>query len=136
MKALLVAKFVSLSAIVATCFGSAQAFATTAGVDATGASLVSTDADSLLSFASGEGFDSLGKESKVREFLSCFVANMDLPAQVYADCAISLVQTSVACKDGAMTEPCITAAFQVAQKCALPVKRAIDGAKVCLAEGK
>lgn len=134
MKAILVAKLVSVSAICAV--ASSSAFAADRHVDINDSTLVSTDADSLLSFAAGEGQEGFGKDDKVREFLTCFVSNMDLPAQVYADCAIKLVQAGVACEDGAMTESCITAGFQVAQKCALPVKRAIDGAKTCMAEGK
>jgi hypothetical protein len=138
MKAILVAKLVSVSAIgvAAAALASAPAFAAATTADHTDSSLVSTDADSLLSFAVSQGQESFGQEDNVREFLTCFVANMDLPAQVYADCAIKLVQAGVACKDGAMNESCITAGFQVAQKCALPVKRAIDGAKTCMAEGK
>jgi hypothetical protein len=138
MKAILVAKLVSVSVISlgAAAVASAPAFAASTTADHNDSSLVSTDADSLLSFAAGQGTESFGQEDKVREFLTCFVANMDLPGQVYADCAITLVQAGVACKDGAMNESCITAGFQVAQKCALPVKRAIDGAKTCMAEGK
>ena len=134
MRAILVAKLVLVSAISAA--ASSSAFAAAHQADVSDSSLVSTDADSLLSFAADQGLESFGKEDKVREFLTCFVANMDLPAQVYADCAITLVQAGAACKDGVMTESCITVAFQVAQKCALPVKRAIDGAKTCMAETK
>jgi hypothetical protein len=134
MKAILVAKIVSVSAI--SSLASAPAFAAGTTADHSDSALVSTDADALISFSADQGLESFGREDKVREFLTCFVANMDLPAQVYADCAITLVQAGVACKDGAMTESCITAGFQVAQKCALPVKRAIDGAKTCMAEGK
>jgi hypothetical protein len=94
--------------------------------------LVSTDAASLLEL---EGSLTPQDESYlgVKDFLTCFVSNLDLPTQVYLDCGIAVVQSAMNCREGFLNFQCISSVVRVANKCALPLSRAAEGAKVCWA---
>ena len=94
---------------------------------------VSTDAESLLA-ADGSVLPSDRSYLDVKNFLTCFVANLDLPTQVYLDCGKALVQSAVNCRKGFLNFECITAVVGVANTCALPVSRAVEGAKTCWVE--
>jgi hypothetical protein len=94
--------------------------------------MVSTDAESLYALTDDVTTSDLTPED-FKEFVGCFVSQMDLPQQVYIDCALSVVSTTQACRGDVMTPQCLSAAFNTAQKCALPVKDTIDGARECLA---
>ena len=94
--------------------------------------LVSTEAESLLAL---EG--SLLPQDEaylgVKDFLTCFVSNLDLPTQVYLDCGIAVAQSAINCRSGIWNLGCISSLVRAANKCALPLSSAFEGAKICWA---
>lgn len=97
--------------------------------------MVNTDADSLMSLV-GEQHAADVNFDAIKEFVSCFVSQMDLPQQVYIDCGMGVVTSAQACRGTVMSIECIGSAIDTAQKCALPVKDTVDGARECMAEQK
>jgi hypothetical protein len=96
------------------------------------ATKVSTEPSDLLDFVGLAESQEIDFEG-IKEFLTCFVSELDLPQEVYVACAMGVVSTARACQDAVMTPACISSAVGTAQKCALPVRDTIDGARLCMA---
>lgn len=97
--------------------------------------LVDSSPESILSLSSDMQASRVELQD-MKQFVSCFVARMDLPQQVYLDCALGIYSTVQACREEIMNVGCVSSAVETAQKCALPVQDTIEGVKECLAEQK
>ncbi len=93
--------------------------------------LVSTDAEALLRLE-GSLSPQAGEFDEVREFLQCFTDNMDLPAQVYLGCGLSVARAGLRCSRNGLNFKCVRALLKVGQECAAPVSKAIQSVQVCL----
>lgn len=93
--------------------------------------LVSTDSEALLSLVSNPDTVN-GEFDGIREFLTCFVDNMDLPATVFVECGKAVAEAGLTCQESGLSIDCFDALTDVSKACAEPIAKTIQSTRICM----